>query len=364
MTRYFMALFVSLVTFGLTADAALLRVGPSELYQSINTAYSASASGDTILIAVGDFQEDLAVSHRVHIIGGGVDLVEWRGQLSLNAGASRTTVEGVYLSRADRLIRIASGVDSVHLMRMRIHSTANYGCCGSAYPVVERTGDSPGARFFATGVAFKTDHSGGYDWGMYSYYARGDNAEFRNCIFAGNSSPAAGHSPFGGNFSSLLVQNSVFLSFRQIFNTTGSFPLYFVNNIIYDWQSTANWGTLPASGTIDYNASSDALPPGTNGILLTVNPFVNFVEADNYIFDSSDLHLDLANGAVCIDAGVPAILDLDGSPSDLGIYGGLTPYIDSGAPNYPFTSSMTVPPAITVGQQLQIEAQGRIGRGY
>lgn len=364
MKSWTMSLFAVLLACGLSADAALLRVGPSELYHTINAAYSASASGDTIVIAVGDFQEDLAVSHRVHIIGGGVDLVEWRGQLSLNAGASRTTVEGVYLSRADRLIRIAANVDSVHLMRMRVHSTASYGCCGNAYPVVERTADSPGARFFATDVAFKTNHSGSYDWGMYSYFARGDNAEFRNCIFAGSSSPTAGHSPFGGNFSSLLVQNSVLLSFRQIFNTTGSYPLYFVNNIIYDWQSTANWGTIPASGTLDYNASSDALPPGTNGILLIADPFVNFVEADNYVFDSSDLHLDPANGVVCIDAGAPAILDLDGSPSDLGIYGGLTPFIDSGAPNFPFTTSLTVPPAITVGQQLQIEAQGRIGRGY
>jgi hypothetical protein len=130
------------------------------------------------------------------------------------------------------------------------------------------------------------------------------------------------------------------------------------------YDGIGNWGSYPAASTWEYNASSGAVPPGTNAILLTQNPFVNYDVNQNYQWGITDLHLDPVNGLPCIDAGVPAILDLDGSQSDLGIYGGQSPFLDTGAPNYPYVQSLTVPSAVTVGNQLQIQSQGRIGRGY
>ncbi|MBK6909625.1 MAG: hypothetical protein IPH10_01610 [bacterium] len=136
------------------------------------------------------------------------------------------------------------------------------------------------------------------------------------------------------------------------------------NVVAYDWKSSPTWGTFPGGGTgWSYNASSTIAPPGANGILLTGDPFVNYDETANYIYGVSDLQL--AAGSPCIDAGDPAILDLvDGSRSDMGIYGGPTPHVDGGAPNYPFTIAFDVPSSMTAGQQLPIQATGRIGAGY
>ncbi|MBU1920387.1 hypothetical protein KKG66_06045, partial [bacterium] len=105
------------------------------------------------------------------------------------------------------------------------------------------------------------------------------------------------------------------------------------------------------------------IPPGTNGLLLTSNPFVDYDESGIYIRDVSDLHL--APGSDCIDAGHPSLLDLDDSRSDMGCYGGTHPLIDTGAPAYPFTIQLDIDPSvIPVGDQLNVETTGRIGPRY
>jgi hypothetical protein len=79
---------------------------------------------------------------------------------------------------------------------------------------------------------------------------------------------------------------------------------------------------------------------------LTENPFTDYNTSTNFEWEvaaMSNLRLDPVRGLPCIDSGSPAILDLDGSPSDMGVYGGLTPFIDSGAPHFPFVSGLTVP---------------------
>lgn len=137
------------------------------------------------------------------------------------------------------------------------------------------------------------------------------------------------------------------------------------NCVFYDWNSTPYFGSFPDNSTWAFNASSGSLPPGDTGTLLTSNPFVDYNVSNNYQFGVSDLHLAAgANGDPCRDTGDPNLLDLDGTRSDMGIYGGPTFFIDSGAPFYPFVSSLTVPPSITAGQPLPVSSTGRIGREY
>jgi len=77
------------------------------------------------------------------------------------------------------------------------------------------------------------------------------------------------------------------------------------------------WNPRPSRGFEQgiFRGISD--PTGIDGNLATTPGFLDVTTADG---DGWDLHL--ADGAVTVDAGNPSILDPDGSPSDMGAYGG------------------------------------------
>ncbi|MFZ5482072.1 MAG: right-handed parallel beta-helix repeat-containing protein, partial [Myxococcota bacterium] len=100
-------------------------------------------------------------------------------------------------------------------------------------------------------------------------------------------------------------------------------------NTIVAWSSDGSGISAAATAFADVQygdlyvneggATSDALadPTGTSGNLAVDPGFVSF--ADDGVY-ADDLHL-LA-GSALVDAGHPDILDADGSPSDIGAYGG------------------------------------------
>ena len=104
--------------------------------------------------------------------------------------------------------------------------------------------------------------------------------------------------------------------------------------------------------------------PGAGAILLTESPFVN---QDVYpaSYSDSTSNLQLRPGSPLIDAGNPFILDLDGSRSDIGVYGGSKPFIPRGLPDYPFVVDMLVSPqVIDAGVDVNASAIGRVGPRY
>ena len=110
----------------------------------------------------------------------------------------------------------------------------------------------------------------------------GDNVTIRNSVICTN--PTDDYAvAFDYLPQSLNVQNCVFLGFHKIFNLTGYFPFTFQNNIAYDWSPGGWWGNYPSgSEDISYNASSSIDPPGTNGITLSANPFVNYSTTNHF----------------------------------------------------------------------------------
>jgi len=176
---------------------------------------------------------------------------------------------------------------------------------------------------------------------------------------AGGVNQYAVNGPNGG----LEIYNCVFLGFQNLFGLTGTTPMVYINNIVFDWAGTPSYGTYFGGSVFGYNASSSITPPGTNGLLLSSNPFVNYDPSGTYIEGTSNLHL--VGGSPCIDSGSPSILDLDNSRSDMGIFGGPRPMVANGVPAFPFTINMSVTPnLITVGDSVTVSSSGRIGPRY
>jgi hypothetical protein len=349
--------------FALSSAFATIRYVDPGHYTTINLAYNDAVNGDTLLLAASTFNESLMSSKRLTILGSGTSLTIMNGTVTLNTGSNGTVIEGMAIvsNYNTYAISLAAAVDSIAIRRCR---TATVGDVG--YACIFRIGDANGGRLYMSDCTFEASFNDGRYAPRPLIALLGDSTIVLNCIFA--SAPTGGvHATHGvgGSPRSLAMEGCVFLQTYEILQFTGSFPFFFVNNILYDQAyNPPHWGTYPAASTWNYNASAGALPPGDNAILLTQNPFVNSSPTNHYVFGTSDLHLDPTNGLPCINAGDPNQHDLDGSRSDLGIYGGQSPFIDSGAPNYPFVSSFTVPPSVTVGQTLPIQSQGRIGRGY
>ncbi len=332
-------------------------------YASIAAAYAASVAGDTIMIGPGTYSESgPSAARRLHWMGAGFDLsiLNLSGAFSLNAAASGSIVEGLRILGGGPVINCSSA-DSITVRRCILRATL-----GTAATLA-----TSGAAIFQDCVLIVAPSSP-FGGAVVSVSAgAGDGAVFRECVFT-HLNPTAGASASlsGINGGAIEVYNSVFLNFNRLFSLTGSQPLIAVNNIAIDWVlGSPSWGTYLPGSAVDYIAADNTAPafPGTftNTIALAANnPFVNYAAGSNYVIGTTDLHLTGTGGALLTDTGHPSIYDIDSSRSDLGIYGGPLPFVDNGAPPYPFTTSMSIPSLIGIADSVNTSSSGRIGPRY
>lgn len=318
-------------------------------FTTITAAYTAAIDGDTLLIAIGNYDEDLSIYKDLVIIGCGIDPAantKIIGRTRIYEGSVH--IEGVYLSCIGNYpVEARASGETLRITRSRLY--CNDRSAIHALDVLLQVED-----------CYISVANGGTNYGCIT--STGTELEVRNTIF-GNHAASSLH-VLKSQPVSVVFQNCVVLNFRTFANLTGAFPILISNSIFADWHNdTPNWGTLPASASWEYNASENEAPPGTAALLLAESPFVAYNQS-TWDYEQFDLHLDPVSGLPCIDSGQPALQDLDGSPCDRGVYGGLRPFIENGAPNFPYVSSLTVPGAIMVGDPLPIEATGRIGREY
>jgi hypothetical protein len=327
----------------------------------MQAAYTAAASGDTILIGPGYYTENPSnFAKRVIVIGAGWDqtYVNLNGNnWFLTTGSNGTVIEGIHLYNNYYYspIMISGTADSITIRRCVLEK-AQYGA-----PVVSAGGTT--CRLYVedciliqpTNSAMIELPNAGTLW--------------RNCIFAQNYT-SVGYALMTGTSTTgtTEIYNSVFLNARTVFSfASGAQPIIAINNVFYDWGTSPSFGTYPTTTSIfDYNASTSAIAaPGTNAIALgTTDPFVNYDESGVYVFGTSDLHL--ATGSPLIDAGHPNLTDfLDATRSDCGIYGGPRPLVDNGVPNYPWAVNIIMTPNL-VGQGTPVTgtAIGRVGPQY
>jgi hypothetical protein len=105
-------------------------------------------------------------------------------------------------------------------------------------------------------------------------------------------------------------------SYISVINSQYDDYIIALNNIIID----GNIWIHHATNLIQYNISNEDQLPDGNGNIENIDMNTVFIDPDNY-----DFHL--LSGSPAIGSGMNGI--------DMGIYGGQTPYIDSGMPGLP-----------------------------
>ena len=142
----------------------------------------------------------------------------------------------------------------------------------------------------------------------------GNSVEVHNSVFRGGSAQGAGVLYVGGESAS-IVNNDVLdgtSSYGASLVALASGYTDFVNNI----GAFADGTPVSVTGTVDpaHNAWFEL------GEAALIEGELDVLEDCAFVSYPDDLHL--AEGSPCIDAGHPDLLDADGSPSDIGAFGG------------------------------------------
>jgi hypothetical protein len=361
--QLWMVLVVAMLAVSAQATIRTVNLFGTAQFSTVQAAITAAVTGDTILVAPGTYFDSPSISTKsLTIIGAGWDMTTIDG-----GGSPCWTVSGVLSlgSVFEGMDNTSSGIpishstngDSVTFRRCRMRSTGNV--------IVSAVN---GKRLYLEDCLLTSAVNGSL---INVPTATNATLFVKGCILGFTGGAQSSTTYFNGaNGSPVEITNCTFVSVRRPFDLTGAQPVIAINNMFYDWTGTPTWGTFLAGSVFDYNASDATAPviPGTftNHILLAANdPFVTYDEALNYVHGTSDLHLNGGAGGLALtNTGHPLILDVDGSRSDVGAYGGPRPLVDNGIPAYPFVTSLTVPNLIESGDNLNVNSTGRVGPRY
>jgi hypothetical protein len=335
-------------------------------YTVINIAANAAVSGDTILIGPGTYSLTGSINEvnkKLIYIGAGWDqsIVNMTGDTWWinSAGASGTSFEGLQVNSNQAQFTIANSADQVAFRRCYFGNTST-----NNRIVLASTGR--GVTMEDCILLMNSSTSGSP---VITITDSNYPSTFRNCVFV-NRGGSNNCRAIGGASTSGTVElyNCVFLNYQAPLALSASGgPVIGVNNLFYDWIGSPSVGSYNASSVWDYNASATGVTtPGTNGLAISSDPFVNYDESLNYQIGVTDLNLDPTNGAAFIDSGHPSLLDFtDATTSDRGVYGGPKPLVDNGVPNYPWAVNIVLNPNLVgVGTPVNATALGRVGPQY
>jgi hypothetical protein len=362
---------LGLLVVGNWATAALWIVAAdgSQPYAQVQPAIDAANAGDTIIVCPGVYSSGFTVDRKLILFGAGTSLSENEGTLiagpvTFTDNADSSELVGFTISAASQpnpptnqsdlngaVLRISANATSIFVCRCFIENTQyqdSHGwvmCvwigvnadlalkqCVLYLPRVTGT-------CFATGIW--TEDGSSYDIqssiiARCSYVTHGFAVRiaFRHCLI------------LIPGFEGARFANASWLS-------TGFFEdcaFFSDGNIQFHYNPVIRYL---------YCASNPNLPSGIGNISLSSADLVNYNFSDPRM---GDYHLALST--VCRDAGNPnSPADLDGSRADIGIYGGMHPYVDDGIPPYPFAIGMDAPTWVPQNGVMRIWAKGRVGPG-
>ena len=327
-----------------------------EQHPTIQAAHDASTAGDTILVAAGTYSPGPTINRQITIIGAGIDnpRTEVQGGLTFVTGADGSILEGLHFrfGTPSFLVSIASNVGPITLRRCVIDNTTTSGGTGLLFSSGLNT-------ILENCLLLQSNNPSVNNVQLIRMDGGTDSLVIRNSVLAcGHAATSGSGYAMFASLRAVVMVNSVIANVHKVFEVTSSAPVICINNI--GWN-VGDWSGSLSNALFGNNASNNIVPDGSDAVLLTTSPFLNF--DSTYSFGTSDLHLDAVDGTPCIDAGAETVLDLlDSTRSDLGVYGGPLPFVDSGAPPYPYITSLTVPVIAPAGGSMQIQGTARIGR--
>ena len=317
--RLFMGLLACFMVFFagvMAANAGTIYVHPTEgAYHTIGVGVQAAVTGDTILVAPGNY-ESFTVDKEVHIIsesGPDVTKITSGGPVTFGSSGDHSSISGFTISiPGGSGVYVNLGCDYVRIENNIISGCGSHGVDfhahgGNIYysSVINNTVSNNAG----SGIYFYTHHSGR----IYISHSLISN----NIITSNNNYGITWHNSANGRFEDNNFSN---------------------NNI---WNNSV--GNISAV-TVSSTAGNLFIDP------LFVNPY------------TADFHLQSAS--LCIDAGMVSSTynDPDGTRNDMGVYGGpgATSFWPEPAGGPVVTELSVTPPSVPVGGTLTLKATGKI----
>jgi hypothetical protein len=181
-----------------------------------------------------------------------------------------------------------------------------------------------------------TMSAGKLQWFMISSYAgNGINLTggvVRNCVIDACSAYGIYSDTGDSQVIHCVIVNNAYNGIRV---TSGTMS---INNCIS--RSNGSYGFYRYGGTLNLSYS--------NGSIINTQGNQGCIDTDSFFTSSTDFHI--SEGSPCWNKGNPSLQDPDGSPSDMGYFGG------PDCPIYPVVVEVLIEPA---GNTINLKAKGR-----
>ncbi|MCC7430632.1 right-handed parallel beta-helix repeat-containing protein [bacterium] len=311
----------------------LLVDATSSNYTTISAAISAATSGDTIIVYPGTYSGfSSSAAKSLTIIG--TNPLGTDG--AVGTSGSTTISSGITLNNSSSTFRIMNCYIPANITITAASGVFNYN-------VVSGTlGISISSSFDVLGNYFNNGSANGID-------ASGSNITIAsNIVQTSTSSSYYGISISGNN--NLVANNSVFKYYYGIYITSSTNSLV-LNNIGYNSAGYAIYCNVSSQTNVIanncyYSGQGNYIYPASQnggGNLSNVNPlFTTF--STSFGWGTTDLTLQPSSP--CINSGNALLTDVDGSASDMGIYGGISPFDKNFIVFLPKITSLGVTPVI------------------
>lgn len=347
---------LSILFLAFAANAAVIRVAKDGLapFIEVQPAIDAASPSDTIFVYPGSYQ-GFSVNKSLTIIGSGNGTAVNRhtkitSALEIFGVADNSSIQGLWLScpAGNNLLdyyscalRVHAGASNVFLKSCYVENTngGNSSFQGSVY-----FGDLSSGIIEGCVLDCRPESQpGNTDAGIILDGAA--NINVSNSVFVGID-----YGFYGGSAATTIYAQHCIFALLTVVAVSGAG--YVENSFCRVLGSS--YPNIP----IRYSAFMSGAS-GEGNINAPLNSFVNYVENDAR---QSDYHL--VAGSIMIDAGKPTSPpDQDGSRTDIGIYGGQTPFLDNGYPPFPIVTDLDVPSSVPQNGVLRFGARGRIGQG-
>jgi len=304
----------------MVANAGNIYVHPTEgAYHTIGAGVQAAVTGDTVLVAPGNY-ESFTVNKEVQIIseaGPDVTKITSDGPVTFGGSGDHSSISGFTISiPSGSGIYVNPGCDYVRIENNIISGCGSHGVYVYAYNAyTEHT----------TVVNNTISNNGGSGVYLHSYTTSSTSGKYY--------------------IASLQVANNIITS-------NNNYGIQF-----YDQRYTS-LGTHNFSNNNIWNNSIG----NTSGVSVSSTAGNLFIDSLFVNPDTADFHLQSAS--LCIDAGMVSSTynDPDGTRNDMGVYGG------PGAASFwpepaggPVVTELSVtPPSVPVGGTLTLKATGKI----